>query len=202
MATIAVVSLKGGSAKTTSTVYLAVAAQRSGLNVAVADLDPQSSAAAWIDAVTDLDVPVYQPTGRRIRSEIENIAGRYDHLFVDTAPGEGEMTVVSAAVAAADLVVVPVAPSGLNVHRIMRTLDLAAALDVPAAVLVVMTDLRWKTHTELVEALDGDPTITRFDTFIRRTVRITGALDRPIGGDLHGYDAAWLELEEALKEMG
>ena len=49
MKTIAIISQKGGSGKTTIALHLAVASARAGRNTAVIDLDPQASAANWSD---------------------------------------------------------------------------------------------------------------------------------------------------------
>ena len=49
MRTIALVSMKGGSGKTTLALHLAGVAAERGRNVAVLDLDPQQSAARWGD---------------------------------------------------------------------------------------------------------------------------------------------------------
>src|ERR1035438_5578501 len=49
MKTIAIISEKGGTGKTTSAIGLAVTAARAGEAVAVIDLDPQANAANWKD---------------------------------------------------------------------------------------------------------------------------------------------------------
>ena len=47
MKTLAILSQKGGTGKTTATVHLAVAAQQAGHDVAIIDLDPQANAMKW-----------------------------------------------------------------------------------------------------------------------------------------------------------
>ena len=49
MKTIAVISQKGGSGKSTISVHLAVAGHLKGLRTAVVDLDPQATARKWGD---------------------------------------------------------------------------------------------------------------------------------------------------------
>jgi len=49
MKTIAFVTQKGGAGKTTLAASIAVAAQESGENVAILDLDPQRSLEDWGD---------------------------------------------------------------------------------------------------------------------------------------------------------
>jgi chromosome partitioning protein len=53
MQTIAIVSQKGGTGKTTIAIHLAVSAERAGKPAVVIDLDPQASAAAWRDLRTE-----------------------------------------------------------------------------------------------------------------------------------------------------
>lgn len=49
MKAVAVLSEKGGAGKTTVTVNVGVAGVLAGLDVAIIDLDPQTSAADWAD---------------------------------------------------------------------------------------------------------------------------------------------------------
>lgn len=49
MKTLAILSRKGGTGKTTLAVNLAVAAERAGHKSAIVDLDPQASASEWLD---------------------------------------------------------------------------------------------------------------------------------------------------------
>ena len=49
MKTLAVLSRKGGTGKTTLAIHLAVAAERAGHTTILIDLDPQASAAKWND---------------------------------------------------------------------------------------------------------------------------------------------------------
>jgi chromosome partitioning protein len=52
MKTIALLTEKGGSGKSTIAVHLAVCAMRQGKTAAVIDLDPQGSAAHWVQRRT------------------------------------------------------------------------------------------------------------------------------------------------------
>ena len=49
MKTVAIISQKGGSGKTTIAVHLAVCAERAKKRIAIIDLDPQGSALEWFN---------------------------------------------------------------------------------------------------------------------------------------------------------
>src|SRR3954463_7933793 len=67
MHTVAVLSQKGGSGKTTLSVHLAVAAERAGQVAAVVDIDQQASAAGWKDSrQAETPVVVSIPAARLI----------------------------------------------------------------------------------------------------------------------------------------
>ena len=57
MKTLAILSRKGGTGKTTIAVHLAVAAEQAGYTTALIDLDPQASAVSWSDK-REVDTPV------------------------------------------------------------------------------------------------------------------------------------------------
>lgn len=200
MATVVTVAnMKGGTGKTTSAVALATAAARRGHDVVVVDVDPQASAVAWAAEAGGLGYPVVRARKNEAARAIRHAAAEHDLVIVDTPPGESDLRLVQAAAEAADVVVVPVAPSGLEVHR---TLDALAQLErwhAAAVVLVVRTNPRTVVHRQLVEALDDDDTTTRLEAVIPATVRLAAAfgetLDDPA---LHGYLAAFDELAQHL----
>ena len=57
MKTLAILSRKGGTGKTTIAVHLSVAAEQAGRTTALIDLDPQASAVSWSDK-REMDTPV------------------------------------------------------------------------------------------------------------------------------------------------
>ena len=76
MKTLAILSRKGGTGKTTLAVNLSVAAERAGHSTILIDLDPQASAAKWNDnREGDAPVVVAAPASRLPRS-IEKSRGR------------------------------------------------------------------------------------------------------------------------------
>ncbi len=127
---ITVANVKGGVGKTTSAVLLAHA-----LGAEIVDTDPQGSATAWGEAAAVAGNPLAVtvtslPTAR--------LAGRLpvcEQLVIDTPPGD--LTITKAAIELADLVLVPTAPTALDMTRVWATLDLAAEALKPAAVLLV-----------------------------------------------------------------
>ena len=137
---ITVAQQKGGAGKTTLAAHLAVAFTRAGKKVAVVDIDPQQSLTMWYrlreqqlgDAGAGL--LVNQVKGWRTRNEVDKLAASHDVVLIDSPPhAETEARV---AVRAADLVVIPVQPSPMDVWATRPTLEMAAGEKVP--VLLVL----------------------------------------------------------------
>lgn len=124
MKTVALFSQKGGSGKTTITVHLAVAAQQAGLKVAVLDLDPQGSAVAWHRTRGQASAPVTLaiPDAQLQRAVDGAAADGFDLVLIDSPPHSSP--VVARIVAAADLVLVPVRPSPMDVAALPATIKL------------------------------------------------------------------------------
>lgn len=123
MKVLSIVCQKGGSAKTTAAINLAVEATRQGLEVALIDLDPQVSACDWKDIRGDKP-PVVAATPvphleRALRAAKE--AGA-DLAIIDTAGRANETS--SAAARVADLVLVPLQPSLADLNTVASTLEL------------------------------------------------------------------------------
>jgi chromosome partitioning protein len=118
---IIVTSLKGGVGKSTTSIYLAVAAVERGYDpVTLIDADPQASAAEWLELwpLQGIDV-IESPSERTATRAIERASGM---VIVDTPPGNERAT--QAAVALADAVVIPTRAGGVEYSRVSATLEL------------------------------------------------------------------------------
>jgi len=139
-AVIAIISQKGGTGKTTTTIELAVTAVRMGESVAVIDLDPQTNAANWRDRrKDDPENPAVVSTqvGRLAHTVEAARKGDADLVIIDV-PGKAD-NVALAAARLADLVLIPCPGNMFNMETLPSTRDLVrAAGDPPAFVLYTM----------------------------------------------------------------
>ncbi|MCX4799545.1 ParA family protein [Streptomyces sp. NBC_01242] len=127
--------LKGGTGKTTSTIFLALyLAIVLGLTVAVIDTDDNSQTVDnWYrirelrDEVVPFDLVSYDPKdedGPDLDDVIEELKETYQVVIVDSG-GAGKETYWEMC-RAANLVILPVAPSGYEISRIKASLRQAA----------------------------------------------------------------------------
>ena len=124
MQTLAIVSQKGGSGKTTLSFHLAVEAERRGIACVLIDTDPQASARRWADRRSSAAPEVVAAPSSRLAHLIEQArAGGAGLVIIDTPPHADQSALH--AMRAADLVLVPVRPSALDLDGVQATLDLA-----------------------------------------------------------------------------
>lgn len=148
---IAVVNTKGGVGKTTTAIYLAAVASDRGLSVELLDADPQGSATSWAEIAAEGESPL--PFSVTPANKITFSRPSVDDLTViDTPPGAAD--IIQAAIDAADVVVVPTAPSGLDLQRVWPTLE--AAAHKPAGVLLTSVELGTKLLSLTKEALESE----------------------------------------------
>jgi chromosome partitioning protein len=120
MRTIAILSQKGGTGKTTLSLHLAVAAQQAGQAAVVIDLDPQASSAGWKDSRASEDPVVVSAPATRLPQALQAAeSGGADIAIIDTAPHSGDVAL--AAAEAADLVLIPCRPGILDLRAIGTT---------------------------------------------------------------------------------
>lgn len=135
MHTVALLSQKGGTGKTTLSLHLAVAAEMDGHHAVVIDLDPQASSAAWKDSrpgETPVVVPV--PSTRLTQAIKAAHDGGATLALIDTAPHSGEVAI--AAAEAADLVLIPCRAGILDLRAIGTTARIVKLAGKPAYVVL------------------------------------------------------------------
>jgi chromosome partitioning protein len=130
---VAVVSLKGGVGKTTTTVYLAAVAARSRRPVTVVDADPQGSAAMWLEERPIDSVAVREAPSERLLRKALSQDNDGAVVIIDTPPASERLT--TTALANADVVVVPTRIGGVEGERLITTLELVPE-GIPSGVVV------------------------------------------------------------------
>ncbi len=135
---IAVVQQKGGSGKTTLAVNLAVAYARRGLTVALLDTDPQGSLGRWFmarrDRLGDAGMDFTTSSAWGVSYECEKLRRVADVILIDTPPKVDAD--LRPALREADLVLVPVASSHVDLWATEGVLDLARREGKPATVVL------------------------------------------------------------------
>ena len=163
---ITVAQQKGGAGKTTLVAQLAVAFSSAECAVAVADIDPQGSVTAWHGvraARPDRSAPIRLATisGWKLDRELAGLGRGHDIVLIDSPPHAE--TEAKAAIRAADLVLMPVQPSPMDLWAIAPTLALARRHDRP--VLIVLN--RVPPRGKLSDAMRAE--LTARDLPVART---------------------------------
>ena len=134
MKTLAILSRKGGTGKTTLAVHLSVAAEEAGLTTALIDLDPQASAAKWSDR-REGDSPVVISAHAARLPQILHTAEQsgVDLAVIDTSP-KTEDDARDAAEAAC-FALIPCRPGMFDLEAIGSTVRIGAGAKVPMRVV-------------------------------------------------------------------
>jgi chromosome partitioning protein len=128
-----VASLKGGVGKTTTAVYLAAVAGRGKRKVTVVDADPQGSAAVWLEERPIPGVEVREAPSERLLRKALNQHDDGAVVIIDTPPASERL--LSTALGAAEVVVVPTRIGGVEGARLTTTFEMVPD-GVPAGVVI------------------------------------------------------------------
>ena len=110
MRTIALVTQKGGSGKSTIASSLAVAAHEAGERVFLIDMDPQASLSRWYKVRKDVSIGCEAVTAARLPAALAALEKAGVTLVIIDTPGT-ESPVAQAAMKGADLCVIPARPN-------------------------------------------------------------------------------------------
>ena len=123
MKTIAMISQKGGSGKTTVAVHLAVCAELAGRRSAIIDLDPQASALEWGNRRQAETPEVVRAAPEQLAGLLElAMTNKADIAIIDTAPHSDRAATIAAGFA--DVILIPCRPAAFDVAAIPTTLDI------------------------------------------------------------------------------
>jgi chromosome partitioning protein len=122
-------NLKGGVGKTTSAAFLACGLARSGRTLLV-DADPFGSLLDWSQvepgngssAWAGFPATVIAWPVKDLARRVQGVADDYDHIVIDTGPNHEQL--LRQALAVSDLLLIPCAPTLMDVERLGETFAL------------------------------------------------------------------------------
>jgi chromosome partitioning protein len=138
---IAFLSQKGGSGKTTLAIHIATAAQQSGEHVLLVDTDPQGSAAAWAQARKEETPTVLKASASGLARLLDKAKSEDRTLAVIDTPPHA-VPGVDLIARTVDFLVIPCRPSVLDLAAIGSSVQLARASGKPTVFVLNACDPR------------------------------------------------------------
>lgn len=194
MKTIAVVNLKGGVGKTTAVMLISTQLTKLEHTVAVLDMDSQGSATRWSQIAEEDGTPLPFEVRPANHPSLRSYKPSTDFTFIDTPPGDPG--IADAAMAAADLLIIPTPPGFMDTDRAWETVEVAAT-KLPTYVLMSRFDGRTNDAADFAAQLD-DRGVGRFETVIPASIpigRLRGTVPNP---SKFRFDDLTTELLEVL----
>ncbi len=159
MKTVAVVSQKGGSGKTTISGHLAVQAERAGDGpVAIIDTDPQGSLSAWWNA-REAEAPLFMQSHLPDLEENlkEMLYAGIKLVVIDTPPAITES--IEEVIRLSDHMIIPTKPSPHDLRAVGATVRLIQKRNKPMVFVVNDASVRARITYEAAVALSQHGTV-------------------------------------------
>lgn len=201
---LCVTQQKGGAGKTTLCAHLAVALAAGRRDVTALDIDPQQSLTTWFRKREELfgddeSLDVEPVDDLRRGSQVSKIARKRDIVIIDCPPHAGNEAKI--AIRSADLVVVPVQPSPMDIWATRPTLNLAAREGKPVLIVFNRVPARANlTEEMLTEAKSYGVKTAR--TRVGNRVLFAGALNEGLtAGEMAPSGRAASEISRLAREI-
>ena len=158
---ISVQNQKGGTGKTTLSLHISHALALKGRKVLLVDADPQGSARDW--AATRADKPPFSVVGLdrpTIHRDLPELAVDFQDVVIDGPPRVSDLA--RSAIAAADIVLIPIQPSPYDVwavHDVVELIQEAAIYKPPlkAAFIINRMIVNTAIGRDVKDALEDYP---------------------------------------------
>jgi len=193
MKRIVIANTKGGTGKTTSSIFLACALTAQG-SVEVWDADPQGSASEWALRAEEREQALSFEVRPVNTAQLRRGSSSADFVVIDTGPGDWK--VLDEALKLANVTILPTAPSPIDLDRFWETEQIASQLTRTYA-LITQADRRTKSLKQTVEALEASE-MQLFATKISTREGIRRSFGYNPANDLGEYQAVADELLEVL----
>ncbi|WP_116963337.1 ParA family protein [Fastidiosibacter lacustris] len=169
---IALLQQKGGSGKTTTAMNIYGGLKELGHNVLVIDMDKDKPDAwSWAAKSESLADSVIQVDEKHARETITEIKSKADFIVIDTPPNF--QTAALKAALLADLVIIPSAPSGMDLSGLLEAKDLALTADRPYRLLGNRVMKGSNMSRSLLKVLEEEG--KSFSTYIPQSVKFVEA---------------------------
>ncbi|HNQ92247.1 MAG TPA: ParA family partition ATPase [Alphaproteobacteria bacterium] len=195
---------KGGAGKTTLSAQLAAALDQDGARVLVVDVDPQGSLTEWHKIRSQNlgrknSITLFQTQGWKMVRELPRIQREFDYVVVDTPPhAESESSI---AIRLADLVLMPMQPSPLDVWAAAPTLKLILQEKKPLMLVMNRVPPKSKLNETIKDKLDA-MNIQVAKTTLGNRVAFASSIMQGLGvGEFDPRGTAADEMAALLKEI-
>ena len=202
MKVITIANLKGGSAKTTSTAYLAHAYAAQGKSVLIIDADPQGSALRWSEQ-GEWEIPTIALPVKNLHTRLSGIVPpATDIVLIDTPPLDEQAGIVYSALRAADCIIVTMAPTMMEFERLPDVWAAVSEVEVlrntlPSLAVLLNRTVTNANSTSMFRKLISDSKYLVLETTIPRRETFAQSFAAPLV-ELGKYVDAAAEIEKLL----